>query len=253
MDAGYEVVRLGWMLADLLVTLVGRLRSDRVFHAPASARQGPTKGRPPRHGAKLVLADPTTHPEPAFVIGNDTDRYGHAQARAFARIESRGGWAGHTGQLPIIEGTVLGLRVERLPEARDPKPVWLWASRPCPDNEAEVDHWWSMFLRRFDLEHTFEVPQADPGLDQALAAGARSGQPVNLAHPRRPHPTSTGQAPGRRPPAALAETTGPDQADPVAGEGRLSAGLRDSYPSRQDAETASKQLVNRSGHPRGVK
>ena len=27
--------------------------------------------------------------------------------------------------------------------------------RPVPDSEAEVDHWWSMFIRRFDLEHTF--------------------------------------------------------------------------------------------------
>lgn len=139
--------------------MIGRLRSDRVFYAPAGARRGPTKGRPPRHGTKLVLADAATHPEPAVATGNDTDRYGRAEARAFARmhpkIESRGGWKNHDGQLPIIEGTLVGLRVERLPGDRDPKPVWLWVSKPVPDSGAEVDHWWSMFIRRFDLEHTF--------------------------------------------------------------------------------------------------
>lgn len=159
LDAGYDVSRLAWLLQDLPVTLIGRLRSDRVFYARAGARRGPTKGRGPRHGARLVLADPATHPIPAVATGNDTARYGHAQAVAFARmhpkLESRGGWADHIGALPIIEGTVVGLRVERLPGDRAPRPVWLWTSKPIPDNGAEVDHWWSMFIRRFDLEHTF--------------------------------------------------------------------------------------------------
>lgn len=159
LDAGYDVVRLGWLLQDLPVMLIGRVRSDRVFYASAGVRRGPTKGRGPRHGARLVLADPATHPAPAVTTGNDTSRYGHAQAIAFGRmhpkLESRGGWADHAGALPIIEGTVVGLTVERLPGNRDPKPVWLWVSQPVPDNGAEVDHWWSMFIRRFDLEHTF--------------------------------------------------------------------------------------------------
>ncbi len=159
LDAGYDVARLAWLLDDLPVTLIGRLRSDRVFHAPAGTRHGPTKGRAPRHGAKLVLADAATHPEPTRATDNETGRYGHAEAQAFARmhpkIDSRGGWKDHAGQLPIIEGTVVGLRVERLPGDREPKPVWLWASKPVPESDAEIDHWWSMFIRRFDLEHTF--------------------------------------------------------------------------------------------------
>ncbi|VXB67137.1 NF041680 family putative transposase [Citricoccus sp. K5] len=159
MDAGYDVVRLAFLLGDLPVTLVGRLRSDRVFHAPAGARQGPTKGRAPRHGARLVLADTVTHPGPTVATDNNTARYGRAETTAFARmhprLESRGGWKDHVGPLPIIAGTVVGLRVERLPGNRDPKPVWLWVSKPVPDSGAELDHWWSMFIRRFDLEHTF--------------------------------------------------------------------------------------------------
>lgn len=159
MDAGYDVVRLAWLLADQPITLIGRVRSDRVFYAPAGKRRGPTKGRPPRHGAKMTLRDMATHPEPVVTTTNDTDRYGQVWARAYPRmhpkIESRGGWKDHDGPRPIVEGTVIGLRVQRLPGNHDPKPLWLWVSKPLPGDGAEVDHWWSLFLRRFDIEHTF--------------------------------------------------------------------------------------------------
>jgi hypothetical protein len=178
LDAGYDVVRLARLLDDLPVTMLGRIRSDRVFYAPAGARRGPTKGRGPRHGPRLVLADPATHPTPAVVTDNDTPRYGHAETIAFGRmhpkLESRGGWAEHTGELPIIEGTVVGLRVEHLPGNRDPRPVWLWVSKPVPDHGAEVDHWWSMFLRRFDLEHTFRFIKQTLGWTRARLRGPES-------------------------------------------------------------------------------
>lgn len=104
LDAGYDVARLAWLLADLPVTLVDRLRSDRVFYAPAGARRGPTKGRAPRHGPRLVLADPATHPALAVVTGNGTSRYGRIEAKAFGqmhpKLESRGGLADRTGSCP---------------------------------------------------------------------------------------------------------------------------------------------------------
>lgn len=159
MDAGYDVVRLAWLLRDLPVVLVGRLRSDRVFYAPAGARRGPTKGRPARHGAKLVLRDPDTHPEPVCCSKHVLERYGNVQAVAFARmhpkLESRAWGKGHQGPLPLVEGTVIGVTVERLPGNTKPKPLWLWSSKPIPENQEQADHWWSMYLRRFDLEHTF--------------------------------------------------------------------------------------------------
>jgi hypothetical protein len=34
-------------------------------------------------------------------------------------------WADHDGELPVIEGTLIRLRVEQLPGDRDPEPVWL--------------------------------------------------------------------------------------------------------------------------------
>ncbi|MEZ5084758.1 MAG: hypothetical protein R2722_00395 [Tessaracoccus sp.] len=52
------MTRLTWLLKDLPVTLVARVRSNRVFYAPAGKRKGLTKGRGPRHGHKLTLADP---------------------------------------------------------------------------------------------------------------------------------------------------------------------------------------------------
>jgi len=58
-DAGYDVTRLAWLLDDLPVILVGRLRSNRVLYGPAGKRKGPTKGKPPRHGERLVFGDDT--------------------------------------------------------------------------------------------------------------------------------------------------------------------------------------------------
>lgn len=57
--------------------------------------------------------------------------------------------------MPLVEGTVIGVSIDRLPGNRDPKPLWLWASKPAPANAIEAENWWSMYLRRFDLEHTF--------------------------------------------------------------------------------------------------
>ena len=37
-DAGYDVTRLAWLLADLPAELLGRLRSDRVLYFPAPPR-----------------------------------------------------------------------------------------------------------------------------------------------------------------------------------------------------------------------
>jgi hypothetical protein len=39
-DAGYDVTRLAWVLRDLSVELVGRVRSDRVIAKQARTRTG---------------------------------------------------------------------------------------------------------------------------------------------------------------------------------------------------------------------
>jgi hypothetical protein len=159
-DSGYDVTRLAHVLADLPVVLIGRLRSDRVMLRPAPPRQPSTVGCPPRHGPVFDLDHPDTWPVPDHVTTTPTTRYGTATAtgwhRLHPRLTRRGSWLDHPEdeQLPIIEGTLIRLQVDRLPSDRTPKPVWLWTGRPTVTAE-EVDSAWQAYLRRFDIEHTF--------------------------------------------------------------------------------------------------
>ena len=157
-DAGYDVTRLAFLLGDLPVQLVGRLRSDRVFCFPPASPEAGRTGRPAKHGSEFALSDPATHPEPAAATTTPTSRYGTARAcawnRLHPRLARRGGWADHHGPLPIITGSIIRLQVDRLPGDRHPKPLWLWCSTPDPTPD-EVDRLWQAFLRRFDIEHTF--------------------------------------------------------------------------------------------------
>jgi hypothetical protein len=159
-DAGYDVTRLAWLLTDLPVELLGRLRSDRVMWLPAPPRRPGTTGRPRKHGRELTLADPAACPDPQITTTTATSRYGMAVAaawdRAHPRLTRRAAWLDHDGPLPVIEGTLIRLQVDHLPGDRDPKPMWLWFSRTAAV-PAQVDRLWQAFLRRFDLEHTFRL------------------------------------------------------------------------------------------------
>jgi hypothetical protein len=76
--------------------------------------------------------------------------------RLHPRLTHRAAWLGHDGELPVIDGTLIRLQVDRLPGDRDPQPVWLWSSR-TQITAAGMDLLWQSFLRRFDLEHTFRL------------------------------------------------------------------------------------------------
>ncbi len=132
-DAGYDVTRLAFLLADLPVELLGRLRSDRVFSSPPPRAPSAT-GRPSKHGPEFALAEIVTQPEPDAITVTDTSRYGTARAcawnRLHPRLTHRAAWECHDGPLPLIEGSIIRLQVDRLPGDRNPKPVWLWDSRP---------------------------------------------------------------------------------------------------------------------------
>jgi DDE superfamily endonuclease len=159
-DAGYDIVRLAWLLADMPVVVVGRLSSTRVFHLPVPARLPGQVGRPARHGPVIDLDEPATYPAAAVSTVTDTSRYGKAFAdawdRAHQRLQRRCAWADHEGQLPTVEGTLIRLVVDRLPGDRNPKPVWLWASATDLAT-SDVDRLWQAYLRRFDLEHMFRL------------------------------------------------------------------------------------------------
>lgn len=77
-------------------------------------------------------------------------------SRLHPRLTRRAEWIDHDGPLPIIEGTVLRLVVEKMPSGGVNKPVWLWWSGTGA-TEADVDRCWQSFLRRFGLEHTFRL------------------------------------------------------------------------------------------------
>ena len=114
-DAGYDVTRLAWLLADLPVQLLGRLRSDRVMQLPAPPRPPGTRGRPRKHGGELALADPATWPAAA----------GHHQHRDLPVRDGRGGRLGPgappaypPGRLARSRRTATGHRGHADPPAR---------------------------------------------------------------------------------------------------------------------------------------
>jgi hypothetical protein len=157
-DSGYDGPRLTFLLTDLPIQIMVRMRSDRVLAFPPPPRAPGTRGRHPRHGARFEFSNPDTWPTPAHATTTDTTRYGTAHARSWDRLHPKltrtGAWTGHPDPLPIIEGTVIRLQVDRLPGTGTPKPLWLWHSGTTP-TPAGVDRLWQAFLRRFDLEHTF--------------------------------------------------------------------------------------------------
>jgi hypothetical protein len=157
-DAGYDVTRLAFLLADLPVELCGRIRSNRSLRLPPPPRLPRADGRPPRHGPEFKCDEPETRPAPDVGTAAETTRYGIATAAAWDRLHPRltrrAAWEGHEGELPVVEGTVVRLAVERLRGDRDPDPIWLWSSATGVD-AAHLDRLWQAYLRRFDIEHTF--------------------------------------------------------------------------------------------------
>jgi hypothetical protein len=180
LDSGYDLTRLAFVLADLPVVITGRLRSDRVMARPAPPRRAGSTGRPTRHGPVLDLDQPATWGDPDQATTTPTTRYGLATASAWhrmhPRLTRRGPWLDHPHDqdLPLIEGTLIRLQVDRLPGDRAPKPLWLWTSRPETTTD-QVDQAWQAYLRRFDLEHTFrffkqQLGWATPRLRDPAAA-----------------------------------------------------------------------------------
>jgi DDE superfamily endonuclease len=81
-DAGYDVPRLAYQLADLPVQVLGRLRNDRMLCFAAPPRSPGTNGRPRRHDGEFTLADPASWPPPTVAAATWTTRYGAAVAQA---------------------------------------------------------------------------------------------------------------------------------------------------------------------------
>ncbi|MFF4926394.1 transposase [Kitasatospora sp. NPDC001261] len=157
MDAGYDPMRLAYVLRDLPVEVVGRLRSDRVLRLAKPAYVYDPKGGTPEARAPLPTRRPRrlarTHADhqerhPALRQGRD-DGVGPVHPY----LTHRSAWIGDDGELPLVEGTLIRLKVDHLPGDRDAPPVWLRSSKTGATAD-DIDFIWSSYLRRFDPEHT---------------------------------------------------------------------------------------------------
>jgi hypothetical protein len=82
LDAGYDPVRLAWLLWEVPVLVTARIRAGRVFHLPAPERTPGQIGRTVRHGPVIDLDRPDTHPATDVSTVTATSRYGTAFADA---------------------------------------------------------------------------------------------------------------------------------------------------------------------------
>ncbi|HEX5495407.1 MAG TPA: hypothetical protein VFX70_12625 [Mycobacteriales bacterium] len=209
-----------------------------MFYAPVQAYAG--TGRPGRHGKAMRLDDPTTWPAAAQRATSVHERYGNVAVTAWGRyhpqLQRRAGWARHPGRLPIVEGTLIRVQVDRLPGDRAPKPVWLWHSHP---EVADLDalRLFHAFLRRFDLEHTFRFLK----------------QTLGWTRPRLRHPDQADRwtwliltaytqlrlapRPDRRPAPPLGEAAATPATDPWSCPPRVSPHPPHHGPSGHRAET----------------
>jgi hypothetical protein len=89
-DAGYDPIALTVDLADLPVAILARIRCDRVFYtAPAPAPAPGRLGRPPRHGARFLCADPTSWPAPDQALQADDEQYGRVRVACWGGLHPK--------------------------------------------------------------------------------------------------------------------------------------------------------------------
>ena len=152
--------------------LLIRLQSGSVFYADPVTWPG-KKGRPGKHGMAVTCHnDPgQANPEPDESLElPETPLYGTVRVGAWHQVHplihgDRGWFAGWDGDLPVLRGTVLRVKVERLPDGRTPhKTMWLWHAGPAP---LSLDELWRAYLARFDEEHAFRFAKGTLGLTAA--------------------------------------------------------------------------------------
>jgi hypothetical protein len=168
MDAGYNVTRLAFLLRDLPLVLVARVRSGRVFYRdPAPRPRGP--GMAPRHGEPVRCADRATQDSPDLAHDGATAR-GPVAVTAWNRVHQAlhracGGWEDWPPRtrFPVIPGTLVRLALA----PGGPPPMWLWASAPDA-GDGEARSLWQCYLRRFDLEHAFRFLKQQLGWTRPL-------------------------------------------------------------------------------------
>jgi DDE superfamily endonuclease len=215
LDAGYDVIRLAFLLRDIPVRLLARIRSDRVFYAPAQRYAG--TGRPSRHGPAMKLDDPGTWPAPEQAVASVHERYGnvagtawgryHPPAAAPRRLGSPSRASADRGGHPHPRA---GRSAARRPGPETGVAVAQPPARGRPGRAAPVPRVPAPLRPGAHVP----VPQANPRMDPAPAASSRPGRPVDLADPGRLHPATAGSRPRRRLAPSLGDTVAPRPAYP---------------------------------------
>jgi hypothetical protein len=158
MDAGYDVIRLAWLLADLPVVICARVRSNRVFYRPPAPKPPGMPGHPRQHGTPLRCAAPATWTAPALAGRGRAGRHGTVTVTAWHQMHPKltkdSAWEHHPGKVPVIDGTLIQLQPAPRPGRPAPAPMWLWASAAAASPQ-QITALWQAYLRRFDIEHTF--------------------------------------------------------------------------------------------------
>ncbi|ROR00469.1 hypothetical protein EDE04_7045 [Streptomyces sp. 2132.2] len=181
-----------------------------VLPRPRPPQSGRADRRRPKHGPEFRLAKPETWQEPAVVTMNDTPRYGRAEVRAWdqvhPRLTHRSAWIGLVGldgELPLVEGTLVRLKVDHLPGDRDAPPVCCGPPRRAPPQPTSTssgpatcaDSTWS----------THSACSSSLWAGPPPAARPASSGPVDMACHRRAHPAPPRDAADSRPAQALGE------------------------------------------------
>jgi hypothetical protein len=186
-DAGYSAAALTDGLAGCPAHILVRLAVGCVFYAEPVTWEG-KYGRPPRRGAAVHCLEPADfaaagssgprgrkkplppNPEPdETLVLPGTPLYGTVRAEAWHRVHplvhGDRGWFEGRKKLPVLQGSLVHLTVERLPDGRDPhRAMWLWHAGPGP---LSLDELWRAYLARFDIEHAFKLLKGTLGLTAA--------------------------------------------------------------------------------------
>jgi len=176
-DAGYDGPRLAFLLTDLPVVVLVRMRSDRVLRRCTPVHLPGTVGRPRRHGDEFVFGDPATWGEPDVTTRTNTRLYGSALARAWDRLHPR-----------LTHRTAWTTHLESSPSSRAPSSASrLTGCRPeqsrnrsgsgTPE-QVSTPPWSTCAGRRSCAGSTSSTPSACSNKPSA-------GPPRNSAHPNR--------------------------------------------------------------------
>ena len=193
-DSTYAVLSFLHGCAHLAhpVTVVTRVRLDARLYAPPPARLPGTNGRPRTVGARLPNL-PSVLESPDTVWTRIVVEHWYSEGPREVEIVSGGGLWYHPGQPPVPIRWVL---------IRDPQGKFAPQALLCTDPQADPMHILSWFVRRWQMETTFQAVRTHLGVetqrqwnDLAIARAtpvllALFSLVTLLAHPHFLHRTS---------------------------------------------------------------